>query len=379
MKEGTDGFVFPEVDETRCIDCGLCKRVCGFQGKLASRTSGPWYAAAYRGDASRSASGGVFYALARSVVEAGGVVFGAAYVRDGRGLRVRHVMAEDEAGLAPLRGSKYVQSDAGVCFREVERQLQAGRDVLFSGTPCQVAGLRGYLGRDYPHLVTVDLVCHGVPSGVMLGGYLDALGARRGERVTDARFRSKRDGWESSLLLDVAYEDGGHEYLPCSESSYYDLFLNLKMFRDSCYSCPFAGPLRPGDLTVGDFWGVEESRPDVLSDGRLDVERGVSCLLVNTLSGSEALERLGTDLDLFEVSFEDISKGNDQLRQPSRLPDDRALYLAAFRDGGWGAVEDLWHRRERGAGYRAKELIKRLVKMVLPGRARTALKRLLRH
>lgn len=270
-------------------------------------------------------------------------------------------MTEDEVGLSSLQGSKYVQSDAGACFSEVERELRAGREVLFSGTPCQVAGLKGYLGRDWPKLVTVDLVCHGVPSEAMLRAYLASIDRRKGDRVIDARFRSKRYGWTESLRLDVAFEDGTHEYLLCAESSYYDLFLGLKTLRDSCYSCPFASPMRPGDLTVGDFWGVEDNRPDVLFDDRFDVERGISCLLVNNMHGREALERFGRDLDLFEVEFEDIAKGNDQLRHPSAKPTDRELYLATFRDGGWNSVETLWRRRERGVRYRVREAAKRVL------------------
>ena len=373
MSEGADGFVYPEIDPSLCVGCGLCKRACGLQNRYARETSGPWYAASYSGDSSRSASAGAFYALARSVVEAGGAVFGAAYAREGDGLRVRHVMAEDEGALEALRGSKYVQSDAGACLPEVGRQLRSGREVLFSGTPCQVAELRGYLGREWPNLVTVDLVCHGVPSVAMLRGYLEGLGDLHGSPVVDARFRSKRDGWEGSLLLEVAYSDGSRDFVPASESCFYDLFLGLRTLRDCCYSCPFAGPLRPGDLTVGDFWGVDKSRPDVLEDGRFDASRGVSCLLVNSERGREALRRHGVGLDLTDVSFDNVAQGNDQLRHPSERPADRDLYLDAFREGGWDAVESLWRRRERGAVYKAK----RALGAVLPRRAREALRRLL--
>ena len=167
MTEGPEGFIYPKIDQSLCVSCGLCKMVCGFQNRRARKTSGPWFAASYRGDSSRSASAGTFYALALAVLEGGGAVFGSAYVDEGDGLRVRHVMAEDAEGLARLQGSKYVQSDARACLPEVGRQLAMGREVLFSGTPCQVAGLRGYLGRDWPNLVTVDLVCHGVPSEAM--------------------------------------------------------------------------------------------------------------------------------------------------------------------------------------------------------------------
>lgn len=385
MRESAEGFVYPEIDASHCVDCGLCKRACGLQNRHAQATEGPWYAAAYRGDSSRSASAGAFYGLARSVVGAGGAVFGAAYAQDDGGLHVRHVMAEDEEGLAALQGSKYVQSDAGGCFAEVRRQLEVGREVLFSGTPCQVAGLRGYLGpgRDWPKLVTVDLVCHGVPSEAMLRSLVASIERERGKRVVDLRFRCKRDGWRDSLLLLVRlrpFEAEGPEQdeellIPAHDCAYYDLFLGLKTLRDSCYSCPFAGPLRPGDLTVGDFWGVERNRPDVLESGRFDIEKGVSCLLVNTARGRAALAEHGGGLELFEVSFADIAKGNSQLRHPSELPKDRDVYLSAFAEGGWGAVERLWRRRERGALYRAKQAAKAVLPAPLLRAARRALGR----
>ena len=373
MVEGSEGFVYPEIDPELCVDCGACKRACGFRGLLAQETEGPWYAASYGGDSSRSASAGAFYALALAVLESGGVVFGAAYEDEADGLRVRHVMAEDERALDALRGSKYVQSDAGRCFPEVARQLALGREVLFSGTPCQVAGLRGYLGRGWSNLVTVDLVCHGVPPEAMLRGYLRSLEDARGSRVVDARFRSKRNGWDGPYLLEVSYANGRQDFIPADKSCYYDLFLGLRTLRDSCHSCPFAGPLRPGDISVGDFWGVGANRPDVLADGRFDTTRGVSCLLVNSERGRRALGRFGTALDLFGVSFDDIAAGNDQLRHPSALPEDRELYLDAFREGGWGSVEALWRRRERGVLYWAK----RAVRAILPESARSALKRVL--
>lgn len=369
MEEGSEGFVYPRIDSELCVDCGLCRKACGLQSRNAQKTSGPWYAACYQGDSSLSASAGAFYGLASSVVDGGGAVFGAAYVRDGDGLRVRHVMAEDPEGLTALQGSKYVQSDAGRCFPEVKRQLESGREVLFSGAPCQVAGLRGCLGRDWPNLITVDLVCHGVPSEAMFRSLVSSIERDSGKRVVDFRFRCKRGGWGHSLLLllllrplDAADSSQDEEVLiPAHDFAYYSLFLNLKTLRDSCYSCPFAGPLRPGDITVGDFWGVDKNRPDVLEDGRFDVERGVSCLLVNTEQGKKALGRYGSGLNLLQVSFGDIAKGNDQLRHPSSLPDDRGAYLSAYRKGGWDEVEALWHKRERGAKYRMKRAIKAVV------------------
>lgn len=366
MIEDEYGFVFPVIDTSLCVDCGICGELCEFQNGTARKTSGPWYAAAYRGDSSRSASAGAFYALALSVLSVGGAVFGAAYVREGDDLRVRHVMAEDIDSLRALQGSKYVQSDVSPCFQEVERQLGLGREVLFSGTPCQVAGLRGYLRHEWPNLITVDLVCHGVPSEQMFRSFVSSIERERGMRVVNLSFRCKRWGWGHSLLLCLllrpfdASDSLRDETVIVSarDSAYYDLFLNLKTLRDSCYSCPFAGCARPGDITVGDFWGVDENCPIVMEDARFNVERGVSCLLINNERGRFALDRFGKDLDLLEVSLDDIVRGNDQLRQSSILPKDRLAYISTYRDYGWSAVEEMWRRRERGVRYRVRQVIK---------------------
>ena len=361
MREDARGFVFPEIDTDSCVGCDACARACGLHERLGFETSGPWYAAAGKGDVSESASGGVFAALAREVIAGGGCAFGAAYERFDGGLRVGHRMAEDEAGLAPLLNSKYVQSDAGRCFAEVRQQLKTGRQVLFCGTPCQVAGLKGFLGRDWPNLVTADLVCHGVPSERLFNGCVSDLAERCGSPVVDFRFRFKRDGWGHSLLLLLLLLDGREVTIPANESPYYDMFLKLKTLRDSCYACPYAGSFRAGDVTLGDFWGVERNRPDILEDGLLDLVTGVSCLLVNNERGREFVCRHCDSLVLKEVVFEDIAKGNDQLRNPSMLPSDRMSYMRAFEKHGWPGIRRVWLRRERGAKYRVGRFVRKLL------------------
>lgn len=372
MFEGKDGFVLPVIDSDLCIGCGACTRACGLNRGIGSNSAGPFFAAVGRGDVSESASGGVFGAVARELISSGGVAYGASYEREGSTLRVRHRRAANIDELPPLLNSKYVQSDAGVCFADVKADLREGRQVLFCGTPCQVAGLRGFLGRDYGNLTTVDLVCHGVPSGRMFADCVEDYGKQLGSPVVDFRFRCKREGWGHSLLL-LLLEDGRGATIPAAKSPYYDMFLNLKTLRDSCYRCPYAGRFRAGDLTIGDFWGVDVNRPDVLKDAeKFNQMKGVSCLLVNNDRGREFIESSNA-LDLYPVEFDDIAKDNDQLRHPSVLPKDRGLYIDAYANGGWDAVERLYKKRERGVVFYAKKA----VRTVLPASAVRTLKKAL--
>lgn len=362
MSEGKDGFVLPVIDSDLCIGCGACTRACGLNRGIGSNSAGPFFAAVGRGDVSESASGGVFGAVARELISSGGVAYGASYEREGNTLRVLHSRAASVDELSPLLNSKYVQSDAGVCFADVKVDLRDGRRVLFCGTPCQVAGLRGFLGRDYENLTTVDLVCHGVPSGRMFADCVEDYGKQLGSPVVDFRFRCKREGWgHSLLLLLLLLEDGREVTIPAAKSPYYDMFLNLKTLRDSCYRCPYAGRFRAGDLTIGDFWGVEINRPDVLNDStKFSQTKGISCLLVNNSHGKDFIDSCDS-LDLYPVDFDDIARGNDQLRHPSNLPSDRGLYIEAFAKGGWRSVRKLYLRRERGLKYHSKRILRALL------------------
>lgn len=373
MSEGKDGFVLPMIDSDLCIGCGACTRACGLNRGIGSNSVGPFYAAAGRDDVSESASGGVFGAVAREFISAGGVAYGAAYEREGGSLRVRHRRASSVDELRPLLNSKYVQSDAGSCFADIRTDLSEGTRVLFCGTPCQVAGLRGFLVRDYEGLTTIDLVCHGVPSGRMFADCVEDYGEQLGSPVVDFRFRCKREGWGHSLLLLLLLEDGREVTIPASKSLYYDMFLNLKTLRNSCYECPYAGRFRAGDLTIGDFWGVGVNRPDVLKDAeKFNQMKGVSCLLVNNDRGREFIESSNA-LDLYPVEFDDIAKGNDQLRHPSVLPKDRRLYVDAYANGGWSTVVRLYKKRERGVVFYAKKALR----AVLPASAINVLKKAL--
>ncbi len=362
LHEDGCGYIYPQIDEALCIRCGRCKQVCGYQHTLVSESTGNAYAAATSStQIKHSASGGIFGAMARAMLEQGGVVVGCRYDNCNGLLYAAHHVADDKADLPALLGSKYVQSDMVSVYPKVKQYIKDGHNVLFSGTPCQIAGLHGYLGEKLwasPHLVTIDLVCHGVPNQKMLQNYLAEIKQKHANNaeVVDARFRPKRDGWSNSLQLELVFSDGSEKFIPSDQSSYYDAFLALKTLRENCYHCPFAGRKRPADLTIGDFWGIEEQCPELLegNGGPFSLFAGVSCVLVNSDRGSEWLEKLGSQLKMEQVPFEAVAAQNAQLKAPAALPKDRADWLRAFEHGGWDEVEHLWLRAKRKQNLRRR-------------------------
>ena len=261
-----EGFLRPVVSDA-CVLCRKCEAVCpGLHPRPdqeADAQPDPAHAVWCKDDGARqnSTSGGFFTVLARDTLQRGGVVFGAV-LENGR--LVRHAAARTEAELAPIRGSKYAQSDLGDTFRQVKDLLDGGTPVLFSGLACQVDGLRRYLGREYPQLLTVDLVCHGVPSPAVLAACVERLEQVHGKRITDLRFRDKSHGWQKAHLT-ALFEDG----TSWTEVLYRTAFgrgFGMGLFlRPACAQCRYTSTHRPADFTLGDFWGLD---PELLSSHR---------------------------------------------------------------------------------------------------------------
>ena len=250
------GFGYPVIDESVCVDCGKCIAVCQYH--YAPEKWMPLEAyAAYGKDENlikNSSSGGVFAALAKSIAEKGGAVAGAVLETEDENLKVFHRLEKNAQSLSAMQGSKYVQSEAHSCYGEVLEELGKGGVVLFSGMPCQVAAIKKLSG-DPENLLTMDLVCHGVPSRKMLEDYLKLLGKRLGGPVSGLKFRTKDIRKTFCAEVDC---NGRKYYLQHRFLSYYKLFLKGENYRDSCYSCPYARIERTADLTIGDYWGIEE-------------------------------------------------------------------------------------------------------------------------
>ncbi|MDO4841099.1 MAG: Coenzyme F420 hydrogenase/dehydrogenase, beta subunit C-terminal domain [Phoenicibacter congonensis] len=302
MEEGPDGALLPVIDDAKCVSCGTCDRACPVNSHVELAPPSACYAAWMEGDARdpRSTSGGVGHALACRCVAGGGTAFGAVT----NGAAVRHVGITSLGEIWRLCGSKYVQSDIGDCYREIRSLLVSGQKVLFTGTPCQVAGLRSFLGKDWPNLTTADLVCHGTPPQRLLREHIESVVGDAG-KVTYVSFRQK-----DKYLLTIGGEEGALYSAELQRDSYYHSFMGCLVFRDSCFACPYAKAERVGDLTIGDFWGLDRTTLSVPYQGN------VSVVLVNSKKGDEALK--GIDfIHLEERQLSEAVAGNSQLRRPS--------------------------------------------------------------
>lgn len=306
MKPDALGFLYPEVDKDKCVDCGLCEKVCAFNDHYdtSMNLEKPLaYGARHKdmNEVETSRSGAAFIAISDYILEQGGVVYGAGYTDH---FRVVHKRATTKEERDEFKGSKYVQSDLTGIFRMIKEDLKAGRVVLFSGTPCQTAGLHSFIpNRLRDQLYLVDIVCHAVPSPYLWRDYLDYQEKKSKKHIVKADFRDKTHGWYSTHMERFTFSDGssitdfGHRYF----------FNNGLSVRCSCAECKFCNMVRPSDISIGDFWGIEKVAPSFNSDNR-----GVSLVIVNTEKGQRLLEKSEGELNLLKV-------GTSQVLQPNLI------------------------------------------------------------
>ena len=324
MNEDGEGFSYPFINQSKCINCGLCKKVCPFNSSLQGVIPLDVYAAINTDSRERtqSSSGGIFSVLANAIIKQGGIVFGAKFDKD---WSVCHVGIEKMGELNSLRGSKYLQSWMGDEYRHAEKELKKGRKVLFCGTPCQISGLKHYLQKDYDNLITVDFVCHGVPSPKLWKWYLNNMPSIRSSAVTGICFRDKTNGWSNyEVRIDQSDDSTTGSYaVPFWSNSYMRAFLSNLSLRPSCYSCKVKSGRSHSDVTLGDFWGVDKVAPSYFDD------KGTSLVLANTLKAIELLEN--DNLKKSKVDFKEAIVNNLCWERPVEKNDNRALFFRRYK------------------------------------------------
>lgn len=351
MKPDEEGFLYPAVDAQLCVGCDLCEKRCpaGHAGEEhKAHVLGMQHKDA--GVRAASSSGGVFTALARETVRAGGVVFGAVF---DEALHVEHVGAFDEEEFKAMRGSKYVQSDCAEAIDHAASLLARGIPVLFSGTPCQIDGLLSKVGkREREQLLTLDFVCHGVPSPGVFASYLAMLEREKGQRVVRYTFRDKRFGWKNFAAV-ATFEDGSEHVGTQTDEPFLRGFLQNLYLRPSCADCAkLRGARHAADITLADLWGAQEVCPEA------DDDTGLSLVMVNTQRGRRALEACAPQLTQFPMSTGKLLRYNPSIEKPAPAHEKRKAFFARFERHGFtsGDIDALL----RGPG-RAERLVRRVL------------------
>lgn len=322
------GFLYPKIDENKCIKCGLCEKVCfyntGYKVLDDHLNKIETYAIKHKDFNIRmnSRSGGIFTALSDYILDNKGVIYGVGYKEN---FVVCYKRAETKEERNKFRGSKYVQSELNDIFKQVKNDLEADKWVLFSGTPCHVAGLVKYLGKKkYEKLLLVDIVCHGVPSPKMFSDYINYIEKKYNDKVNNFDFRDKTFGWNQSI---ESFKINQNKY---SQTIYSRLFGSCLGFRESCYNCQFTNLNRPSDITIGDCWGIAKNRPDI------DDNKGTSLVIVNTEKGKFIQKNILSNLEYYIIDINDYLQ--PRLREPNKRVKSVDIFWSDYLNNGFNYI-----------------------------------------
>lgn len=334
LEEDIYGFRYPSVEEKKCVDCGMCLNVCPSLNQSDSCKGQTAYAARScdKEVLKTSASGGLSYVIGKWMIEKGGVVCGAAWQED---LSVKHIIVDNVKDLNKLQGSKYVQSQCDGIYKQIAELLKNDCPVLFTGTPCQVAAVKAYVGKKAEHLYTIDLICHGVPNQKMFREYLNIVGKKHSGQVASFSFRNKEKGWGTIGKVDIKTEKKMFS-LPIykTEQSYYYYYLQGFLSRLSCYQCNFANRNRVGDITLGDYWGIGNIHPEFGN-----TSQGISLMICNTEKGHDIVNQL-ENIELVKTDLDMACKYNGQLVLPQTYDEKREGLMQLYADGGYESIEE---------------------------------------
>lgn len=300
MKEDNEGFLYPVIDESRCIHCNRCKNICSNINPL-NGYEGEAYAAINKSEEERknSASGGMFFLLAKEIIKRKGIVFGVEYTKE---LKVQHNYAENLADCKKFQDSKYVRSDINNSYKKVKEFLENNRWVLFTGTPCQIQALKIFLDKDYEKLILCDIICHANPSPKLFKMYIENIEKIYSKKIKKISFRTKENGWKNQATI-IQFQDD----TKIEESTFYKAFIGELINRPSCYTCNFSSFNRQSDITVGDFWRVNK----VLGNSEMDDDKGTSLVLINTPKGKKIFDDIKQNMKI-RVTSKEAGLGNNR-------------------------------------------------------------------
>ena len=318
MKADSYGFDIPTINKEKCTNCGLCDKVCPNRKKIDNKFEKIAYAAFNKNDDERikSSSGGIFILLAEKIIDQKGIVFGA-YVDDEN--KVQHGYASDRKSLKKFMGSKYVQSRIGDSYKIAKDFLEKGTIVFFTGTPCQIEGLKSYLMKDYSNLYTQDIICHGVPSPLVWEEYKKYRNTLDKKSPTNICFRDKEKGWKEYNIV-FNYDDYNYKE-KATNDLYMQAFLKNTSLRESCYQCLFKDENKISDITLGDYWGIQNVHPE------LDDDKGISAVIINSEKGKALIEQIKDEINCIETDYEEIKKYNSALIKSSPKDSNRDKFF----------------------------------------------------
>ena len=304
-----DGFIYPKIDKDKCVECGKCISVCSFKNPIKKLYPQDTYIAISSDvtNTINSTSGGIFWELANAIISNGGYVCGCVLDQE---LNPVHIISNKIEDIVSMQGSKYIQSDMSTIYPQINKICQEKKDILFTGTPCQCSAIKLHF-PNYEHLYLVDIVCHGVPSAKIFKKYIEFLEKKYEKKVVNYEFRNKDKARWGEFIAKVIFEDGTEKYIKADEDNYYSNFLKGTIYRECCYQCKYANTNRVGDITIGDFWGIEQVNEKFYS------RDGVSLVLINSEKGKNFLKNLKESVIVSEQTIEQAVKRNGNLSKPT--------------------------------------------------------------
>lgn len=354
------GFWYPKVDYSKCINCGLCVKKCPDKTEIKSRTREPKVFAAWSIDDKvrlDSTSGGIFYELAKYVLDNSGYVVGCVYDEDFKG--ARQVLIDNYNDLPALMVSKYLQSDTENIYRKTKEKLLTGKLVLFVGSPCHGAALVSYLGKEYENLIVCDFICRGANSPKAFAKYIENLENQYNSKAVMVRSKDKRNGW-NNFGQTILFENG-EEYYAMRQKDLRSLAYhsgNL-MMRDSCNSCQFKKMPRVGaDITLADFWSISAEEVE-------DIEKGISLVFVNTDKGQVVFDKLNTRVKKIEKTLEDALKGNPAILKSAEKGKNTDKFLSELDVTPFDELVMKYKDKEPSLFRKCLRKIKRIVKKII--------------